>query len=192
MTWVEDDLPECMAVSLAQYVHIASTNERAFWGVFTPTMTQSECRDIWIQSERDLIERYLLEAQDEIEQILRYPMCTKWYTTERHPMTCPVMTKWGHVTAGGVRAMSTISSPEPVNHAADPAVVGGIATTLTDPDEVHVYYPSSVADEAIEITPSRVLISGGMLTIYIPRRLGRSLHVLGHRELDRSGNGYQR
>lgn len=168
-TWTVNQLPTFAAVPLSRYVHLAGIDECAFWGVYTPGVERSDCRGIWIQQERDLIQHALLEAQEEVENVLHYPLCLRWITDERLPYTCPAVTAWGHIVGGGIRAVSSISEAEAVDHTTDPAVVGPIATTVTDPAEVHVYFTPADATEAIEVTPSRVVLGGGNLTIYIPR-----------------------
>ena len=44
-----------------------------------------------------------------------------------------------------------------------------VATTLTDPEEIAVYYPGRSGDDAWEIRPTHVVISGGTATITAPR-----------------------
>lgn len=166
--WAVADLPECQAVSLPRYVKLVGYDECAFYGVRTDT-TPTRCREIWVQAERDLVARYLLEAQEELEPILHYPLCRKWITDERHHYTLPVRARWGKIIAAGVRAASTIQLGAGVNHATDPAIVGPLATTVTDASEIHVYYPATLSDEAIEIVPSKVVLSGGAVTLSIPR-----------------------
>jgi hypothetical protein len=166
--WSLDSLPACRAISLARYIKITMIDECGFWGVFYDGQPQSECRTIWIQSERDMVDRYLQEAQDEIEQVINYPLCRRWFT-ENVRYTCPIQARWGEVVAGGVAALSNIAVGSVINYATEPAVVGPIATTVTDPDEIRVYYPSASSTECIEITPSRIVLSGGSLTLYIPR-----------------------
>jgi hypothetical protein len=52
-----------------------------------------------------------------------------------------------------------------VSHAADPAVIGPVATTVTEVNEIKVYH----ADSDIEVIPSKVTLSGGFVTIEVPR-----------------------
>jgi len=74
------------------------------------------------------------------------------------------------VIAGGVRGESEIEWDAVMDHSADPARVT-VATTVTDEDEIKVFYPDSTQ----EIIPNRIVISGGSATIYIPRcRMVRS------------------
>jgi hypothetical protein len=115
--------------------------------------------------QRDEVIRYLAEAQEEIEQQVNFYLCPTWVTDETHQMRCPVQTNWGKVIAGGVQATSTIRAGAVVNHTYDPAISGPIVTTLTSTAEIKVFYPGS----DLEIEPKKMLISGGFLTIWIPR-----------------------
>ena len=67
--------------------------------------------------------------------------------------------------AGGIKGKTDISLGVAVSHAADPAVVGPIATTVTDENEIIVFHPGT----DVEINPSAITISGGNVTIQIPR-----------------------
>lgn len=157
-------------LDLARYAYLIGYPECQFFGVKNDdTLMNAECRTIWLKSERDMIQSYLLEAQEEIENILRYPICYKWFVDERHPYKFPLLAKWTWVQAGGVMGSTVIQADAAVNHAADPAVIGPIATTVTSESEIKVYYPASLIETAIEIIPTDIDISGGFVTIYIPR-----------------------
>ena len=116
-----------------------------------------------------MIRRQLLEAQEEIEQITRYPLKPCWIQDEKQPYKFPMLTKWVKVIRPGIPAISYIDDDAVVDHSTDPAIVGPIATTVTDPDEVKVYFAASLTDDMVEITPSNIVLTGGLLTIYIPR-----------------------
>lgn len=166
--WTIDDLPECQAISLARYCEILGIDECGFWGVYY-TGQPTSCRSIWVKYERDMIRRQLLEAQEEIEQITRYPLTACWIQNEKHPYKFPMLTRWVKVIQAGIPAISYIDDDAVVDHSTDPAIVGPIATTITDPDEVKVYFAASLTNDMVEITPSRIVLTGGLLTIYIPR-----------------------
>jgi hypothetical protein len=154
-------------ISLARYAElIMLDNECAFWGVQEDDVTEYACKTYWTEYERSMIARYLAEAQDEIEQVVGYPLCPTWFTDERHKFTGnPVMADWGYVISGGVMGETDIAISEAISYATEPATVGPIATTLTDTSEIKVFYPGSER----EITPQSIEISGGFLTIWIPR-----------------------
>ena len=153
------------AVTLPRYARLIEYAECPFFGVHDPSLADNECRVIWGKHERDTVVKYLREAQEEIEEIIRYPLHRRWFTAEQHPYTLPLVAAWGHIVAGGVRGSTDISLGEAVIHAADPATIGPVATTVTDTTEIRVYHPGS----DVEIHPSVVTITAGNLTITIPR-----------------------
>ena len=154
------------AVSLARYAQLISYPECQFFGVNNPaSIVNYLCRKIWTKPERDNIERYLLEAQTEIEEKISYKLQPTWIEGEEHKCLDPLVTNYGYVRAVGTRATAVIAASETVSHATDPAVIGPVATTVTDADEIHVYHPGSNS----EIYPSAMTLSGGNVTIYVPR-----------------------
>lgn len=154
-----------LAVTLPRYAAMIQVTECSIYGVNNPDSPEPGCRDIWLKSQRDEVQRYLAEAQEEIEQQISYPMTRRWFANELHPYRHPVFTNWGHVIEGGVKAVSAIQAGAAVNHATDPAVIGPLATTVTDVDEITVFHPGS----EVEIIPSAITIGGGNVTIQIPR-----------------------
>ncbi len=166
-SWTVSHLPDCRAVTAARYARILGYYECSYFGVRRAGAPES-CRSIWVLRERDMVERYLAEAQEEIEQQTVYPLCVRWFE-EDHYFTVPLRTNWGKVIAGGVRALQAIAENTAVDHSTDPAVIGPLGTTVTDTSEVKVYYPSTESDEPYEIEPSRMTLAGGLLTIWIPR-----------------------
>jgi hypothetical protein len=180
------------AIPLARYAQLISYPECQFFGVAdAPGQVNSECRTIWVKAERDMVLKYLLEAQEEIEKQIRYPLKARWVEEDNRPYSCPVDAKWNKVIEGGVRAEEAVLLDAPVDLATDPATVGPIAgITFTDVDEVHVFHPSGTSfcpKEGVEIHPSCVTIAGGILSIEIPRcRLVRE----GYADNPRDGIDY--
>lgn len=157
---------EASTVKLAEYAYAIRVCECAFWGVRnSPCADEQGCRDIWKKDERDQIAFYLAEAQEEVERELGYFVGYKWVTNERHFYTRPIVTDWGHVIAGGVRGETDISLSEVVNYGTEPATIGPIVTSVTDENEIKVYH----TDTDIEVDPSSITISGGTVTIEVPR-----------------------
>jgi len=117
--------------------------------------------------------KYLLEAQEEIEQVVRYPLKPRWIEDDEKPYSCPVQASWNKVIEAGVRAEDAVSLDEAVDLSTDPATVGPIAgVTFTDVNEVRVYHSSGTSFcplDAVEIHPSCVTIAAGNLYIEIPR-----------------------
>jgi len=128
----------------------------------TPTHTN---RPLWKRSEREFVAHFLSEAQMEIEQVTNYPLCPTWYEDEEHDYSYPILSKWRKVIAAGVRATTSIAASTAVDYSTEPATIGPLATTVTDTDEVHVFYPNS----EYEIEIQRIQIVAGQLTIWIPR-----------------------
>jgi hypothetical protein len=187
MTVVPDEstlTAEDSAVTLPRYAQIIQNPPCAFFGVRRDSETEYECRDVWMKHYRDNIAHYLAEAQQELEDFIGYFLMPRWVvglpdgsTPERQidnqqysqPMhdrqNYMVLAKWGYVIEAGKKATASIADGAAVDHTSDPAVVGPIATTVTDTSEVKVYHP----DTMVEIHPSAMTISGGNLTITIPR-----------------------
>lgn len=155
------------AVRLARYAQMAGFSECAFWGVFNPADPQdSACRPIQSLFDRQQIARYLAEAQEELEQIVGYPLAPRWFVDEIPFVGCGVVkARRSKVIAFGIRAETNIAIGTAVNHATDPAVIGPVATTVTDESEIHVFHPGT----DVEIDPSAIVIAGGNVTISIPR-----------------------
>ena len=129
------------AVRLAKYAQLTQ-HECAFWGVADPNVAVDDaCSPLMTLPEREQIARYLGEAQDEIEQVCGFPLSPKWFT-ETLPYAFTVHAKWSKVFDVGIRATEVVANGVTVSYAADPSVIGPVATTITDPDEIHVYHPA--------------------------------------------------
>lgn len=166
--------PNC-AVPLARYADIIGYDQCAFWGVRYDGQESLECGTFWTEWERQSLADALAQAQQMIEDVLGYPLCptfitgqlaTDWRYVDEQPATGnPIVTRWAYILQPGVRAETVIVDNAGVDYTAEPAVVGPIATTVTDQNEVAIFHAGS--DRTI--TPSRIIIAGGLLTIYIPR-----------------------
>lgn len=162
-----------LALALERYAQLTGYSECALWGVNNPNEDYNDCDNkIWTLAQRVLVAKYLAEAQDEIEQVTTFPLAPRWIADEQHPLRdvsakrlYTIHTRWTRVIEAGVRAEENIALAQTVNHAADPALVGPVATTVTDADEIHVFHPSS----DLEINPSKITIASGNVTIEIPR-----------------------
>lgn len=152
------------AVRLAKYAQLTQ-QECAFFGVANPAEPVDDaCSPILTLPEREQIARYLGEAQDEIEQVIGYPLTPRWFTDEL-PYAFIVHAKRTKIIEVGIMATEVVASGQAIVFATDPAVIGPLATTVIDADEIHVYHPGT----DIEIDPSSVEIVAGVLTIEIPR-----------------------
>jgi len=159
-------IPIELAVPLPRYAKLVGYAECAFFGISHPNNAQYACREIWTKSQRDMVEKYLAEAQLEIEQVIEAPVVPRWIEAEEHPaIQNPVSLDWSKFIVAGFKTTDDISLGESVDHTSDPAVIGPVATTVTDENEIHVFHPGS----DVEIHPSKITLSGGNVTIEIPR-----------------------
>lgn len=152
-------------LTLSRYARIIGYDEHRFWGVQREDWLEYQCREYWTRDQRQMAARYLAVAQSMIETELKYALCPTWVADEEQPYTAPLLVRQKRVIAAGVMATVTIQAGAAVDHTSDPAVIGPMATTVTDTSEVVVYHPGTT--EAIE--PQEISISSGLLTIYIPR-----------------------
>jgi hypothetical protein len=160
-------VPESSIVSLAAYARHIQACECSFFGVVNgPECTYTRgCTSIWTMNQRNWVQYYLAEAQYEIEEVIHYNIGRRWTVDEEHAYASSIITDLGYLISGGVETTADVSIGEAVDHTTDPAVIGPIVTTITDVTTIHVYHPGS----DIEIIPSKVTISGGSLTIEVPR-----------------------
>ena len=84
-----------------------------------------------------------------------------WRWVDQQGYTGVQATRYPRLLGFGVRTETVLAEAAQVDHAADPAVIGPVATAAIDPGELHVYYPGTPR----EITPSKVTLAGGMATI---------------------------
>lgn len=153
-------------ISFGRYAFLTGYSECAIMGVFNPTDPFGDCENpIWFQSQRDMLNYYLAEAQAEIEQVINYPLCPTYIAAEELPYQFPIHTRWTKIIEPGQRAESIIASVSVISYATEPATIGPIATTVTDVNEVRIFYPNSDR----EIEARRVTITGGNVTIQIPK-----------------------
>ncbi len=111
------------AVTLARYAERIGYRDCAFWGVRHENDDDYECRRVWTKSQRDQIEWALRQAQDTIEQELRYFLAPCWVEAERHAYGDPIVLNWGHVVGAGVQADTVVGDSVAVDYATDPATV---------------------------------------------------------------------
>ena len=166
------------AVTQPLYAHMVGYDENAWFGVQRDPVAGYACYEIIVKPERDMVARYLMEAQAEVEAELGFPVQPKWFEDERRPYALPVLSQWGYVIEAGVEARDDILLDAAITHVADvggvaqPSVTAAIVTTVTDESEIHVYYPASLNVEGpVEIHPSDIDLDtvAGTVTITIPR-----------------------
>lgn len=165
-------------VSLSHYARIIGYEEAAFWGVVYENQHLRGCGPLWSEYERMNIAIALAEAQQEMEQVLGYPLQPTWVVghisdepnhddrwVDQQDYTWQMLTRYPRLLAAGKRAVTILEEEATVTHGVAISTVGPIATVSTDPTEIHVYYPGSDR----EIKPSKIALSGGFVNIEIPR-----------------------
>lgn len=144
----------------------------------------------------------IFQAENDLEQYLQYPLLPVWIDDERANVVQPgipevlnitltdrsnyplnVITKWKHFVSGGIEAKDLIEAGAAVVFSdqdgdgyAETATVS-VATSVTDPEEIAVYFPGEGANDSWEIRPLNdplthrrsVTISGGTATIVFAR-----------------------
>lgn len=153
------------ALTLARYAQIIRYDENAFFGINADDNRERACRKIWVKLERDMVARYLGEAQAMIESVLGYPIGQKWFTNEQHRNSRWLFSHWSRIQSLGTRAVTVIASGVALNHTADPATLPATATTVTNADEIHFYLPGTT----IEVYPSALTLTGGNVSASFPR-----------------------
>lgn len=169
---------EQSGVSLSEYAYHLALDECAFWGVARPIAYRDEATNfcgVWDKPMRDMLARYLKEAQDQIERVTNFPLSPRYISGELHP--CPrgiVLTNWHKVRALGSRAELLLESasfdwgnPEDeVYEVQDEAVfthtwVGDVVPATIDEIEIrHV-------DSPYVIMPSAITFDAGAKTISV-------------------------
>lgn len=86
-----------------------------------------------------------------------------------------IFTRFGYVLEGGIRAKTVIEADAPIVYSDenldgyDETATVVVPTTVTDKEEIAVYFPGRSADDAWEIRPVSVTILTGVATITFPR-----------------------
>jgi len=160
-------VPEDSIVSLAAYARHIQACECGFFGVVNgPECTYDNgCSNIWTKDQRDWVQYYLAEAQHEIEEVIHYNIGLRWTVDEEHPYTLPLITTLGYLSSGGVETTESLFHGQVVTHTVDPVVLGPLAVTFTNVNEVRIYHH----DSDIRIFPSKITIVAGQMNITIPR-----------------------
>lgn len=153
---------------LPRYAQMIGMAECAFFGVSSPYDKKYACSPVWTKVQRDMVEHALREAEEELVNEVGYPLKPRWIFEnygDEQPFALYPIAKYAWVLEGGIRGTSDIALSEAVSHVSDPAIIGPVATTVTDEDEIRVYHPGL----EVEINPSKITLAGGFVTIEIPR-----------------------
>ena len=168
--------PNC-AVSLSRYAKLIGYDEAAFWGVTYENQPGYSCGPLWTEFERSEVANALAEAQQEIEQVIGYPLCPTYITgtyvddprwvDQQDLKSSWLVTRYPRLIEAGVAVTEIVASASAIDYATDTTVgiIGPLATDATSTDQIKVYYPDS--DRVI--IPSQITISGGNVTIRVPR-----------------------
>lgn len=163
----DDQIP---SITIDRYQEIMRLPIAAFNGLNDPEEeTVYECSTIWKQGERDDLGMYLAMAEEMRELELGYHLSPKWLEDEEHDYSHIAVLNRKHLIEVGRPAVSDISLGVAIDLGAeetptDPVQIL-VATTVTDKDEICVFYPG----EDVEIRPSSISFSLGVATIKIPR-----------------------
>jgi hypothetical protein len=168
--------PNC-AVSLSRYTKLIGYDEVSFWGVLAENSFVRGCDPIWSENERMSLQNALGEAQQEIEQVIGYPLCPtyisgtyddnpRWFDQQKY-CSSRIITRYPRIIAVGSLAVTVIESDSIIDYdiAVGLGIIGPLSTSALSTDEIKVYYP----DSDREITPSKITISGGSVTIEVPK-----------------------
>lgn len=143
---------------------------------------------------REEIAQAIAEAETRIENALRYRLAPGWEVDEWHPTHRPfnsamvnlnsadsrgynqtVRANWGYMISGGREAKDLVSAEANIvytdvdgDNYFEKATVT-VATVAQDKNEIAVFYPGHSGDDAWEIRPINVVISGGTVTITFRR-----------------------
>lgn len=99
--------------------------------------------------------------------------CGWWYP--RTPYKLDLIASRGYVIEGGQEAWSLIDDAVPVVYTDDDGdgydetATAVVTTTVTDPDQISIFYPGESGNTDWEIRPIKVVISGGSATITFRR-----------------------
>lgn len=163
-----------LGLLLDRYQEIMALPANAFNGLNKPIeIPRYECSTIWKQSDRDYLATYIAMAEEMREQELGYYVAPKYTADEEQNYGVPLTLNKKHLIECGARATSVIEAgaaldlgpvaPSEADPPNDPVEIS--ITTVVAVSEIAVFYPG----EDVEIRPSSVSATGGIVTIKIPR-----------------------
>jgi len=146
---------------------------------------------------REQVARQIRSAEDDIEEYLGYRLLPSWDKDEWQPTIRPyhpetenlndrdirgrgqqVRLNYGHMISGGIRSKEVIVAASPIVYSSTMLPVAyeetatvTVATSVTDPQEIHVYLAGKSGDDASEIRPINVAIAASIATITFRREL---------------------
>ena len=164
---------------------------------------------------RESIAQAIRQAEDTVASYLGYFPVPTWVEEEEHALTRPfkpeltytfnvdvrgkrqsVVTNRGYFIEGGRKAKTLIQAGSAVVYS-DPDGDGyndtatvTVVTTITEPSEIAVYYPSKSGADIWEIRPITVSFGAGVATITF-KKYQSPLEVLIEELADSPGDGYR-
>jgi len=145
---------------------------------------------------REEIARAIAQAEAKIEEQLHFRLAPTWELDEWHHAAVPnspefhilnysdarghrqsVRADWGYFVSGGIEAKDLIEADVTIVYSDEDGdgyfetATLVVATTVTNKNEIAVYYPGEEADDTWEIRDTKVVISGGNATITFRREL---------------------
>jgi hypothetical protein len=148
------------------------------------------------QLSRDDLAIALKQAETIVSNYLGYFLIPQWIQNEEQIVTKPyspelfnftgrnsrgqpksVVTSKGYVIEGGVKAKTLILAGAAVVYSDansdgfDELATVSVVTSVTEPQEIHVFFPGKSGSDKWEIKPITVSISGGTATITFPKYL---------------------
>ena len=160
-----------------------------------------DCNDAWYQYgwqssgklSREGLALALRQAEDAVWSYLGWTALPAWHEEEVRPTpnyrtemwsrynsqgrAKSVRTQWGHVLETGKKTSALIDSPatvfsDPNGDGINELITITFATTVTDVEELHVYYPSKSGRDEWEIRPLiSKAIAAGIATFTFPKYL---------------------
>lgn len=179
---------------LDRFAELVGINPLHFNQILLPDVPALTCGQpmfqySWQHSDamsREEVALAIAEAENRIARFLGFKLLPTWETDDRiimkntKPYTTPwgqppaYQTQWGYVITGGIETKTLISnmpiaySDQDGDGYNETATITCV-TTVTQPEEIAIYYPGEAGDDDWEIRPIKVSIAAGTATITCKR-----------------------
>lgn len=158
-------------------IHPLHFNQVAIQGKASP------CGAVWLQydwqgptaTSRESVGIAINSAEMRLEEYLGFPVYPKWYEdVQVHTVGNPVVLPKAYYISGGVKTKTKIGTESVTYEDVDEddfaeKATTRIATSVTDTDEIAIYYPDEDGDDAWRVRPIKVAIDSGVATITLNR-----------------------
>lgn len=182
------------SLSIQRFAEIVNYSPMLMHQVYVPDLQDaSSCSDPVLQYTwqpraggrpgRQEIYDAIQQAEGRIETVLGFAVLPKWYNDTISRVYSDAYGRvgmragHGYVVEGGVEAWSLIAAGAGITYSDedgdgyDETASVSVATTVTDPNRISVYYPSTNHDPGWEIRPLYVSIGDGVAQIRFDRHL---------------------